>query len=59
MNAGKKGLKAPKLRVPKEGEMLIFRPYITVNGKRIYAWERGIKAFPLIVPKDPPPHDLN
>ena len=24
----------------------IFRPYITLkNGKRLYAWQRGLKAF--------------
>ena len=26
-------------------ERYIYRPYITVKGRRIYAWERGLKAF--------------
>lgn len=28
----------------------IFRPYITLkNGRRIYAWQYGLKAFPIPV----------
>lgn len=31
----------------------IFRPYITLkNGKRLYAWQKGLKAFPLRVRVD-------
>lgn len=37
-----------KLVAPK-GKHYIFRPYITVKGKRIYAWQRGISAFPILV----------
>ena len=32
-----------------DGHELIFRPYITKDGKRIYAKAYGLKAFPLIV----------
>jgi hypothetical protein len=33
------------------GYHLIYRPYITLrNGKKLYAWQAGKKAFPLIVP---------
>jgi len=34
------------------GHKRIFRPWITCKktGRRIWAWERGIKAFPLDVP---------
>ena len=32
------------MRVPKE--QVICRPYITTrNGRRIYAWQKGLKAF--------------
>ncbi|MCE9548103.1 MAG: hypothetical protein K8T25_21730 [Planctomycetia bacterium] len=35
---------------PGEGEMVIFRPFITLkNGKRLYAWQKGLKAFRLVV----------
>lgn len=40
-----------KLHVPK-GMKLIFRPFITINGQRVWAKQRGLKAFPLIVPDD-------
>ena len=30
----------------REGYKLIFRPYITLrNGRRLYAWQKGKKAF--------------
>ena len=32
-----------------EAERVIFRKWITRNGKRIYAFEYGLKAFPIIV----------
>lgn len=35
----------------REGFTIICRPYITTkHGKRIYAWERGMKAFCFEVP---------
>lgn len=39
-----------KVRVP-PGKRVIWRPWITVKGKRIYAYQRGIRAFPIIVDK--------
>jgi hypothetical protein len=37
-------------KVPK-GYVVIFRPFITLrNGKRLYAWEKGLKAWRLVVP---------
>lgn len=39
-----------KVRVP-PGKRVIWRPWITVKGKRIYAHQRGIRAFPIIVDK--------
>lgn len=30
----------------------IFTPWITRGGKRIYAWQHGLKAFCLRIPKD-------
>ena len=37
------------LPVP-DGFMEIFRPYITLpDGRRIYAWQYGIRAFRLLV----------
>lgn len=37
----------PKSR---DGYRLIFRPYITLrNGRRLYAWQVGLKAFPIWV----------
>lgn len=32
--------------------VVIYRPYITVNGKRIYAWQKGLKAFRIEIPRD-------
>ena len=29
------------------GTRVIYRPYITIKGRRIYAWQRGLKAFPI------------
>lgn len=31
------------------GKRVIWRPWITVKGKRIFAHQRGIRAFPIIV----------
>jgi len=28
---------------------MVFRPWITVNGKRIYAKSYGLRAFPILV----------
>lgn len=40
-----------QIMAEKEKGYTIFRPWITVNGKRIYAWQYGIKAFPIWVPE--------
>lgn len=32
----------------KDSAQYVFRPYITLkNGRRIYAWQYGLKAFPI------------
>ena len=31
------------------GKRLIFRPFTTKNGKRIYASQFGLRAFPILV----------
>ena len=35
-----------------EGYIIIYTPYITIKGKRIYANQYGLKAFRLCIPKD-------
>lgn len=32
-----------------KGKRYIFRPWTTINGKVVYAWQYGIKAFPILV----------
>jgi len=32
--------------------VVIYRPWITVKGRRIYAWQYGKKAFRLVIPSD-------
>lgn len=32
--------------------IVIYRPFITVKGKRIYASQAGLKAFRLEIPRD-------
>lgn len=32
-----------------DGKRVIWRPWITKNGKRIYASQYGLRAFPIIV----------
>lgn len=39
---------ATKKTIP-DGYKLIFRPWITKNGKRLYAKACGIRAFPILV----------
>lgn len=40
----------PNSPIP-DGYKVIFRPWITLkNGTKIYAHQRGLKAFPLLVP---------
>lgn len=34
---------------PPHGKRVIWRPWITVNGQRIYARQFGKRAFPIIV----------
>ena len=36
----------------KNGFIVIYTPYITKNGKRIYASSYGMKAFRLEIPAD-------
>jgi hypothetical protein len=36
----------------KEGKRLIFRPWITVNGKRIHASQYGKRVFPIWIDVD-------
>lgn len=44
-------MKQLKLNLPiPEGYKLVFRPYTTLkNGKRVFAKQYGIRAFPMIV----------
>ena len=35
-----------------EEYIIIYTPYITIKGKRIYARSYGLKAFKLRIPKD-------
>ena len=37
----------------KDDLVLIFRPYTTINGQRVYARQKGKKAFPMLVPREP------
>ncbi len=41
-------LMSKKLIAPK-GKRYIFRTSTTINGKVVYAWQYGIKAFPILV----------
>lgn len=34
---------------PPKGKRLVFRPWITVGGKRIYASQFGKRVFPILV----------
>jgi hypothetical protein len=34
---------------PPPGKRLVFRPWITKNGKRLYARQFGIRAFPILI----------
>lgn len=34
---------------PPVGKRVIWRPWITKNGKRIYASQFGMRAFPILV----------
>jgi hypothetical protein len=44
----------------REGFTIICRPYITTKqGKRIYAWEKGLKAFCFEVPITQQPQAAN
>lgn len=36
---------------PPAGKRVIWRPWITKNGKRIYASQFGKRAFPILVDK--------
>lgn len=32
-----------------DGKRVIWRPWITKNGKRVYASQYGMRAFPIVV----------
>jgi len=32
--------------------VVIYRPWITIKGRRVYAWQVGKKAFRLVIPRD-------
>lgn len=36
---------------PPDGKRVIWRPWITKNGKRVYASTYGLRAFPILVDK--------
>jgi hypothetical protein len=36
-------------KAPPPGKRVVFRPWITRNGKRIYASQYGLRAFPIVV----------
>jgi len=38
----------PKINAP-PGKRVIWRAWITVKGRRVYASARGLRAFPIIV----------
>jgi len=35
--------------VPPEGKRVIWRPWTTINGKRVHASQYGLRAFPIFV----------
>lgn len=35
--------------VPPDGKRVIWRPYTTINGKRVWARQYGKRAFPILV----------
>lgn len=37
-----------KIDVP-VGKKLVFRPYVTIKGKRVYAKAYGKRAFPILI----------
>ena len=47
----RRGLMRKKLIAPK-GKRYVFRPRITINGKVFYAYQYGIKAFPILIDAD-------
>lgn len=38
-----------KFTAPPDGKRVIWRPWITKDGKRVYASQFGLRAFPIIV----------
>lgn len=38
-----------KKYIAPKGKRYIFRPWTTINGKVVYAWQYGIKAFPILI----------
>ena len=47
--AMKGGMPMSKKLIAPKGKRYIFRPWTTINGKVVYAWQYGIKAFPILV----------
>lgn len=47
--ATKGGIRMRKKHIAPQGKRYIFRPWTTINGKVVYAWQYGIKAFPILV----------
>lgn len=42
---------AKRQRAVPPGYTVIYRPWITLrNGRRLYAWQCGLRAFALVVP---------
>lgn len=37
-----------KIAIP-PGKRLVFRPYVTIKGKRVYARAYGKRAFPILI----------
>jgi len=43
-------------KAPKGNGYYIYRAYITLrNGKRLYAWQKGLKAFPIWISTEKKP----
>ena len=49
LSAMKGGMPMRKKLIAPKDKRYIFRPWTTINGKVVYAWQYGIKAFPILV----------
>lgn len=43
--------KTPRLRRVDDDFVVIYTRYITINGRRIYASDYGLRAFRLVIPR--------